>query len=217
MMKTNSSTSPELDTLLSDAAAGDAQAVRGLLERHRARLRRMIASRLDRRLAPRLDPSDVVQETLAEAARRLPDYLRDRPLPFYAWLFRLAVDRLARTHRDHVASTVRGIGQEERLDGPHHDEASGAPWGDRLTSQELTPRRCLAREERHHGLTSALKRMDEPDREILGLRYLDQLAFDEIAAVLEIGLSAAKMRHLRALERLRGLLEELGVEPSTSS
>ena len=50
----------------------------------------------------------------------------------------------------------------------------------------------------------------------LGLRYLDQLAFDEIAAVLEIGLSAAKMRHFRALERLRGVLEELGVEPSTS-
>ena len=58
--------------------------------------------------------------------------------------------------------------------------------------------------------------MDEADREVLGLRYLDQLAFDEIAMVLEIGLSAAKMRHYRALERLRGLLEELGVEPSAS-
>ena len=34
----------------------------------------------------------------------------------------------------------------------------------------------------------AIERMDEADREVLGLRYLDQLAFDEIAAVLEIGL-----------------------------
>ncbi len=217
MANTNSSTSPELDALLRDGAAGDAQAVRALLERHRARLRRMIASRLDRRLAPRIDPSDLVQETLADAARRLPDYLRDRPLPFYAWLFRLAVDRLARTHRDHVASTVRGIGQEERLNGPHLGEAKGAPWGDRLTSQEPTPGACLVRSERHRGLASALERMDEADREVLGLRYLDQLAFDEIAAVLEIGLSAAKMRHLRALGRLRVLLETLGVEPSTSS
>ena len=97
MMNTNSSPSPKLDALLRDAAAGDAQAVRGLLERHHARLfRRMIASRLDRRLASRLDPSDLVQETLADAARRLPDYLRDRPVPFYAWLFRQAIDRLAR-------------------------------------------------------------------------------------------------------------------------
>ena len=98
--------------------------MRCLLEQHRDRLRRMIAARLDRRLAPRLDPSDVVQETLADAARRLPDYLRDRPLPFYPWLYRLAADRLARTHRDHVASTVRGIGREERIDGPSHDEAT---------------------------------------------------------------------------------------------
>jgi RNA polymerase sigma-70 factor, ECF subfamily len=59
--------------------------------------------------------------------------------------------------------------------------------------------------------------MGEADRVILGLRYLDQLAFDEIAAVLEIGLGAAKMRHLRAVERLRRLLEEVGVEPSNSS
>ena len=58
--------------------------------------------------------------------------------------------------------------------------------------------------------------MGEADRVILGLRYLDQLAFDEIAAVLEIGLGAAKMRHVRALERLRGLLEEAGLEPSGS-
>jgi RNA polymerase sigma-70 factor, ECF subfamily len=216
-MKANSTTSPELDALLCDAAAGDAQAVRGLLERHRAQLRRMIASRLDHRLAPRLDPSDVVQETLADAVRRLPDYLRDRPIPFDAWLFRLALDRLARTHRHHVASMVRGIGHERRLDGSHPGEASGAPWGDRLKSHEPTPGGCLVREERRFGLAAALARMNEADREVIGLRYLDQLAFDEIAAILEIGLSAAKMRHLRALERLRVLLEELGVEPSTSS
>jgi RNA polymerase sigma-70 factor (ECF subfamily) len=216
MMSTSPAINPEIDALLRGAAQGDVAAVRCLLERHRQRLRRMIAARLDRRLAPRLDPSDVVQETLADAARRLPDYLRDRPLPFYAWLFRLAADRLARTHRDHVGSTVRGIAREERIDGPSHDEATSERLVDRLTANETTPGRRMAREERRLLLAGAIERMDAADREILGLRYLDQLAFDEIASVLEIGLSAAKMRHLRALERLRGLLEELGVEPSTS-
>jgi RNA polymerase sigma-70 factor (ECF subfamily) len=215
MMNTSPATNPEIDALLRDAAEGDATAVRCLLELHRRRLRRMIAARLDRRLAPRLDPSDVVQETLADAARRLPDYLRDRPLPFYPWLFRLAADRLARTHRDHIGSTVRGIGREERINGTAHDEATAERLVDRLTANDTTPGRRMAREERRLSLAGAIERMDEIDREILGLRYLDQLAFDEIAAVLEIGLSAAKMRHFRALERLRGLLEELGVEPST--
>ena len=72
----------------------------------------MIAARLDPRLAPRLDASDVVQETLTDAAQRLPEYLSNRPLPFFAWLYRLVADRLARTHRHHVASTVRAIGRE---------------------------------------------------------------------------------------------------------
>jgi RNA polymerase sigma-70 factor (ECF subfamily) len=216
MTNTSPPTDAAIETLLSDAARGDEDAVRCLLDAHRERLRRMIAARLDRRLAPRLDPSDVVQEALADAARRLPDYLRDRPLPFYPWLFRLAADRLARTHRDHVASTVRGIGREERIDGPSPDETAARRWQDRLTTDETTPGRRLVREERRHLLAGAIERMDEADREILGLRYLDRLAFDEIAAVLKIGLSAAKMRHLRALERLRCLLEELGVEPSTS-
>jgi RNA polymerase sigma-70 factor (ECF subfamily) len=216
MMNTSPLVDPAIETLLSDAARGDESALRCLLEAHRDRLRRMIAARLDRRLAPRLDPSDVVQETLADAARRLPDYIRDRPLPFYPWLFRLAADRLARTHRDHVASTVRGIGREERIDGPPRGEASARRWGARLTVDETTPGRQLVREERRSLMAGAIERMDEPDREVLGLRYLDRLAFEEIAAVLGIGLSAAKMRHLRALERLRRLLEELGIEPSTS-
>jgi RNA polymerase sigma-70 factor, ECF subfamily len=216
MTNTSPTTNSEIDDLLRDAAQGDETAVRCLLERHRDRLRRMIAARLDRRLAARLDPSDVVQETLADAARKLPDYLRDRPLPFFAWLYRLAADRLARTHRDHVASTVRGIGREERIDGKSHHEATATRLVDRLMANDTTPGRRMAREERRALLAGAIARMDEADREVVGLRYLDQLAFDEIAAVLEIGLSAAKMRHLRALERLRGLLEEVGVEPSTS-
>ena len=71
MMNTSPSASPEMDALLRDAAHGDEAAVRCLLERHRDRLRRMIAMRLDKRLAPRLDPSDVVQETLSDAARQV--------------------------------------------------------------------------------------------------------------------------------------------------
>jgi RNA polymerase sigma-70 factor, ECF subfamily len=215
-MNSSSATNSEIDALLGDAARGDTNAVRCLLEQHRDRLRRMIAVRLDRRLAPRLDPSDVVQEALADAARRLPEYLRDRPMPFYPWLYRLATDRLAVTHRDHIASSVRAVGREERIDGPCPDEMTVTRLVDRLAANDTTPGRRAAREERRRLLTTAIERLDSADREVLGLRYLDQLAFDEIAAVLGIGLSAVKMRHLRALERLRRVLEGLGVEPSTA-
>src|SRR3954468_18553577 len=91
----------ETDLILRDAARGDQAAVRSLLERHRERLRRMVALRLDSRVAARVDPSDGVQEALIDAARKLADYERDRPLPFYPWLHRLAAERLAAVHRKH--------------------------------------------------------------------------------------------------------------------
>jgi DNA-directed RNA polymerase specialized sigma24 family protein len=59
---------PDTDQLLADASRGDAAARDRLLERHRRRLRQLVAVRMDRRLAARVDPSDVVQEALAEAA-----------------------------------------------------------------------------------------------------------------------------------------------------
>ena len=97
---------PDTDHLLAGASRGDASARGRLLERHRGRLRGMVALRLDPRLAARVDPSDLVQETLAEAHWRLDDYLRTRPLPFYPWLRQIAADRLADLHRRHVAARV---------------------------------------------------------------------------------------------------------------
>jgi RNA polymerase sigma-70 factor (ECF subfamily) len=73
----------------------------------------MVELRMNPRLAARLDPSDVVQEVLAEADRRLDDYLRERPLPFFPWLRQIAVDRLADAHRRHVRAARRSVVREE--------------------------------------------------------------------------------------------------------
>ena len=76
---------PDTEELMDLAAAGDDGAVQQLLERHRRRLRQMVGLRLDPRLNARLDASDIVQETMLEASRRLSDYLRRRrksiPMP----------------------------------------------------------------------------------------------------------------------------------------
>jgi RNA polymerase sigma-70 factor (ECF subfamily) len=74
----------------------------------------MVAVRADPRLAARVDPSDVVQDALADAATTLGAYLRDRPLPFYPWLRRLTADRLAVRYRRHVRAANRAVGREER-------------------------------------------------------------------------------------------------------
>ena len=76
----------DTDELLRLAATGDETAIGALLERHRSALSRMIAVRMDPRLRGRVDPSDVIQETLSLASQRLPSYATERPIPFYPWL-----------------------------------------------------------------------------------------------------------------------------------
>jgi RNA polymerase sigma-70 factor (ECF subfamily) len=192
---------PETEARLRQAARGDGRALPWLLDRHRDRLRRMIAVRLDERLSARLDPSDVVQETLLDAARKFEDYLRDRPLPFYPWLHRLAAERLAQAHRYHLRALCREAGR----DGP-----AGIPWAissglrlaDLLAASGSSPSQHLIREEERQAIWRALGELTEEDREILVMRYLDQLAFAEIAAILAITEGAARVRHFRALQRL---------------
>ena len=109
--------SPEPDTeeLLNQAARGDRSAVDALLARHRDRLRAMVRLRMDMRLAARVDPSDVVQEALLEAAGLLPEYLANRPIPFYPWLRRLAWEKLVKLHERHLNAGKRSVLREEAV------------------------------------------------------------------------------------------------------
>ncbi len=92
---------PESDTelLLEKSAAGDSSAAQTLLARCQPRLRRMVVAHLDQRISARVDPSDVVQETLTEAFQRLPAYAREPAISFYPWLRQIAWQRLIKLHR----------------------------------------------------------------------------------------------------------------------
>jgi RNA polymerase sigma-70 factor (ECF subfamily) len=194
----------DTDQLLDRAGQGDPSARQQLLIRHQQRLRDMVALRMDRRLAVRIDPSDVVQETLAEAVRQLSDYLRRRPLPFYPWLRQLAWERLVQLHRRHVRTQKRSVLREEH--GLPLSDQSALALADRLFHRGSSPSARLHRQERRDRVQAALAQLAEPDREVLVLRHLEGLSTREIAAILGITEGAVYTRHLRALERLRTLL-----------
>jgi RNA polymerase sigma-70 factor (ECF subfamily) len=195
---------PDTDQLLADASRGDATTRGRLLERHRHRLRQMVAVRMDRRLAARVDPSDVVQEALADAAGQLDQYLRERPLPFYPWLRRLTCLRLATAYRRHVQAGRRRVTQEEP---PALPDESVLELAERLVSPHSGPSGRMQRQERSARVWTALEKLPDHDREILVLRFLEDLSTAEAAAVLGVGEGAVKMRVMRALQRLRALLD----------
>jgi RNA polymerase sigma-70 factor (ECF subfamily) len=202
-------TEPDTEELLRRAAGGDLSARGALWQRHRPRLRRMVALRLDPRLAARVDPSDVVQETLAQADRRLDDYLRERPLPFYPWLRQLAGDRLADAHRRHVRAARRSVTREQGVLPPLAD-ASALELAEGLLFQVAAatagPSEAARRHELRDRVRAALAALPERDREVLVLRHLEQLTAREVAAVLGLTEAGVKSRALRAMQRLRALL-----------
>jgi RNA polymerase sigma-70 factor (ECF subfamily) len=189
---------PETNVLIDRAKGGDRRAREKLLTRHRDRLKRMVLVRLDRRLAARVDPSDVVQEALADAARQLSDYLRDQPVAFYPWLRRLAWEHLVRLHQQHLQAGKRSVRREERWE---LDDDSAVELAKKLLGSGTSPSRHLLREELRRRVRAALDDLSERDREVLVLRYLEGLSVREAADVLGIREGAAKVRHLRALER----------------
>ena len=199
-------TSARTDTrdLLDRTARGDAAARQDLLGRHRDRLRRTVAVRLDPRLAPRVAPSDIVQEALADAAGRLDDYLRERPMPYFPWLRRLAWDRLDKAHRRHTARR-RSVAREEPPDLPN---SSAIMLAERLLARDTDPARAALRKEKRQRVRALLDRLSADDREVLVLRFLERLSSTEAGAVLGISPGAVRLRLMRALERLRRHLSD---------
>ena len=193
--------------LLRRAQDGERAAREELFARHRDQLRRFVCSRMDRRLAARVDPSDVVQETLAEAHRKMDDYLQRRPLPFYPWLRQIAWDRLVELHRKHVRAKRRSVTREEDVDLPLAEE-SGAQLAERFAARGSSPSGRLVRAETRQRVQAALERLAADDREVLVMRHLEQLKTNEIAAVLGISEAAVQSRYRRAAERLHRLLSE---------
>lgn len=187
--------------LLSDLSArGDSDAIWNLLIGHRERLKRMVAIHLDRRLAARLDPSDVVQEGLTEAIRRLPQYLKERPVAVYPWLRKLIWEKLLQMRQHHLDMQKRDPRRERSLD---LSAESSDQLANQLVGREMNPSEQLRRDEMRDRVHRLLLELATTDRELLSMRYLEEMTVEEITAAIGISEEAYMKRHWRAMQRIR--------------
>src|SRR5262245_4553259 len=185
--------------LLQAAAEGDKERWGALLARHRDRLRRMVALRLDQRLQGRIDPSDVIQEAFLTASTRLAEYLKQPSMPFFLWLRFLTGQKLLELHRRHFACP-RDASREISLYRGALPETTSAALAAQLLGHLTRPSEAAIRAEMKIRLQEALNSMEPVDREVLVLRHFEQLTPAEIAAEVGIKEKAASMRYLRALK-----------------
>lgn len=195
--------------LVNRAACGEPDALSELFDRYRSRLKRMVSLRLDRRLQGRVDASDIVQEALVDAARRLESYADDPDMDFFLWLRWLAADRLLNAHRRHLATQKRDARQEVSLYRRAMPEANSISIAQQLLGQLTSPTQAVMRAELQLIVQEVLNGMDPIDREVLILRNFEQLTTDETAEVLGIKRSTAGKRYITALRRLKQALSAI--------
>jgi RNA polymerase sigma-70 factor, ECF subfamily len=192
---------PEPEGLLGRVRQGDGSALGALWDVYRPRLKRMVQLRLDSRLVARVDDSDVLQETFLDAQRQLQAYLREPKTAFYVWLRRLAAERLANIHRQHLGAECRTVRREVSM-----PEDSSLLLARQLISGTSTPSQRQRQEDLAQRMQRAIKRLPPDDREIILMRHFEEMPNGEVAEALGLSDSAATMRYGRALKRLRQLL-----------
>lgn len=192
--------------LVEKARMGDAQAGESLLQLHRERLRRMIDSRLDPAISRREDASDIVQNVIFEAHKRLAQYLANPSMPFQLWLRHIAQDHIIDAHRRHRQAQRRSLDREQYLSsGPMSDQSS-MDLAAQLFDRQPTPASEAMRHELRSNLISAINSLNSDDREVILMRHVEQMSNQEVASTQGVTEAAASMRYLRAIRRLKETL-----------
>lgn len=199
-----------VDPLLQRLRAGDERALAEAFDLHRERLWRTIQFRIDRRLAARVDPEDVLQEAYLGAAQRLAHLLKEPTWSLYLWLRWMVMQTLVDVHRRHLGAGRRDASREASLTFVGDCPATSVSLAGQLAGSMTPPSQAAARAELRVRLEAALATMSPLDQEIIALRHFEDLSNVEAANVLGLQSTAASNRYVRAIARLKEVLAAAG-------
>jgi len=188
---------------------GDSAAFGESFTLHRPRIWQIIHFRLSDKIRGRVDPDDVVQEVFLEAEKRLRHY-REGDFPsLFLWLRLVTGQTLSKIHRTHLGTESRNAMREANPAGNNLWGNTSLCLSQRFIAHMTSPSQAAVKVELITEVRSALEGMNDIDREVLALRHFEELTNQEVAIELNIKPKAASIRYMRALERLRGVLEAI--------
>ena len=197
------------DSLEQRLADGDTTVFGDLFTAHQPRLWQIIHFRLSDKIRGRIDPDDVVQDVFLDAEKRLRHYIDGDFPSLFLWLRLVAGQTLSKIHRTHLGTESRSVLREANA-------ARSGLWGNtslclsqRFVAHLTSPSQVAVKGELIGEVRKAIDNMSEMDQEVLALRHFEELTNREVAIELEIQPKAASIRYMRALERLRNVLESI--------
>ncbi|MCR9294518.1 MAG: sigma-70 family RNA polymerase sigma factor [bacterium] len=198
----------EIQTLLSRAIQGDAEAFAELLTSFRPRLERLIELRMDKRMLARLDVADVIQEVHLAGLQKIRSFCVRDNIPFYVWLRAIALNKLRELHRRHLTAQKRSAANERSLALEPTLGSDSAVLARQFADSATSPSVAAMRQEVKVILEELINQLPAGDREIIALRHFEQLNPTEAASILGISDKAAGMRYMRALRKFKELIND---------
>ena len=194
---------PDADRDLLAARDGSPAALGAALEDCRGYLLGIAEGELDRALRAKGGASDLVQETFLEAQRDFARFHGDSEPELLAWLRRLLLNNLANFARHYRQTDKRRLDREVGL-GPQDSTGGTTPA---IPADTPSPSGHVMADEQRQELHAAMRRLPDDYRQVLALRYQEELSFDEIGARMHRTSNAVRKLWARAVERLQQELD----------
>jgi len=185
-----------LNQWLAQANAGDVTAVGALLDYQRAELRRFAEEQLPPLARPRIDASDLVQQTCLSVFRSLAEFEGSDPAQFMAWVRKIHERNIKNAIRDHFLAQRRAVQREASV-------MEAGQMADTAPSPSELVRGADEREQ----LLKVLLQLPPEEQEILRLRYWDGCTLSTICQRQNLTRDAAAWLMQKALKRAKSLLE----------
>lgn len=194
---------PDPEQLIADARLKADVALGPLLDSYRGYLGLLAKCEVGPKLQRKIDPSDLVQETLLDAHRQFSRFEGTTEAQFLSWLRQLLAGKVANTVRCYFGTQSRSIQQE--MEGQFADSFgrfSGILSRLAVTDSE-SPSRQASRREQSVIVANALMQLPSDYRTVIVLRHWEELTFPEIASQMGRSVDSVEKLWLRALGKLR--------------
>lgn len=196
--------SSQLAHWLALARAGDDAARNRLFEACRSFVAVVAKVQLHRRLHAKVDPSDLVQQSLLEAHRGFVDFQGGTPQDWLAWLKQIVQHNAIDADKHYRGASRRDLRKERVLAGTDSC-SSHAGWA--AADPGPSPSQLAMNAERELRLAAAIEALPDDYQQVVLLRNLERLPFDEVAERMNRTRGACQMLWMRAVEQLRTQLK----------
>jgi RNA polymerase sigma-70 factor (ECF subfamily) len=197
---------PDPEELLRLAQAEAGQALGRLLELYSNYLTLLARMQIGRRLQGKVDAADLVQETFLAALRDFAKFRGKTEGEFVHWLRQILAAKLIDLVRRYCSARQRDVRLERQL--ADELENSSQAMGLVLAAKQSSPSQQAVRREQAVLLADALESLPADYAEVIILHHLDGRSFPEVARLMSRSLDSVKKLWMRALARMRDLLED---------